>query len=359
MPIKIIPAILVLAACASGPGAPRWLSDPASHPDFPTTRYVTAAGSSATGTADAASAARAGVVRQIQSTITSAVRREVEVARRGEEMASERHFWQQVEERSAFEHGELVRLATASSGVWNDRHWAFAFVARSEADGVLAMDQAQVEQTLREAHRRGAAAAKKGDAGGLAQAWHEFKAQRPSWQALALQRRAVRGSPAPTEGVVARWQAELTEAAGRLRGRSEWRFVVEASDSVPDEARTAVADTLGAAWAKLGLRGGLSGSAEPCAGSWPDGVVGHELRVRPELELRRVSLGWRAELRLPAAGRACGGGGSFQSDLAGGRVFGIHPSDQRRALRVALRNLTPASVAQRLGPKVGELTPLP
>ena len=87
--------------------------------------------------------------------------------------------------------------------------------------------------------------------------------------------------------------------------------------------------------------------------------MGYGLEVGVGYELRRVSLGWRAEIRLPAAGRACNGGASFQADLSGGEVFGIHPSDEQRALRAALRNLTAERIAARLRDKVGELTPLP
>ena len=342
------------------------MRDPSAHPDFPPSGYITAAGTSRASAAEAASAARAGVVRQVRSTISAAVRREVDVERQGDDVSVRRRLLDQVEERSAFAHGELVRMDTAAAVQVAGVHYAFAFLSRQEADSVLAMDQAQAAERLREAHGRGGAAAAASDPGGVARAWRDFRTAEPAWMAVELQRRALTGRPAPDTGQVAAWSADFLAWAGALRDRSEWVVGLALGPGVPAEAATAAGRAIGGALTSLGLRAKMlpPEAGDPCTGGGHGpGPAGNALRyaltVAVEVGAATSALGPRREVSLRSDGRSCAGGGSFALDLSGGDTFGIHPSDPARALAAALRRLTPAAVAERLRGPLGELCPLP
>jgi hypothetical protein len=350
-----VPALAALCGCG---GVPAHLANPTQHPSYPPAMYITGVGTSADGRATAEASARAAVSRQIRSTISSAVRREVDVQSRNGQVESKRRFWQQVEERSAFAHGELIRIDGTSTLHVGAVHYAFAFLSRSEADARLTMDHVKAEAILREAHARGVAAAERGDIGAFAKARSEFQRAEPGWKALAVQRQALRSGTSADVGKVRRWSEDLLRLGGQLRGRTLWRVQLSPRGEVGPEIVTAVARGVGGALTEMGLNVAMDETGQGCNSTADAGQLIYVMDVGIEAEHRRVSLGQRTDIRLPTEARACAGEGSFRMDIAGERAFGMHPSEQRWAVSHALDAVKPKPMADRLRGPVGELCPL-
>ena len=109
------------------------------HPDCPPGANVVAAGSSDEKAAEAANAARAGVVKQIRSTIQVEVKRVMEVVSDGSDASVSRSLSQATREEATFDHGELVRLVEGPT-LHQGSYYALACLNRAEAHQAILGD---------------------------------------------------------------------------------------------------------------------------------------------------------------------------------------------------------------------------
>lgn len=109
-----LPAMIaLLSACASTPAIPDHLLNPAAHPKFPPSAYITSVGMSERGPREAELDARARVAEQVRSEIESVTLSEIEEVTKGGSTESFQRLYSEVKSRTGFSHAEMIRVESA------------------------------------------------------------------------------------------------------------------------------------------------------------------------------------------------------------------------------------------------------
>ncbi len=330
---------LALAAAAAGCAVaplPGYLLDPEGSPPpaCPPDRFVAAVGSSTAGRAEAEQRARAAVVKKLGSSIAVETKRVVEVSRKSGIFTSDRSLTERIEERAEFRRGDLVRTVGAPVERRGETY-ALACLDRAAAAAALERDLAPALSRYRAASRRAREALRAEDSAGFAAAYRE--ASRGALEALAglAQLRAVSGA-GPEPDLERDWGALLDAAARRRESAS---FRIEVTGAVPEDVRSAIASAFRASVAGWGT-GPVAASG--CAGA---GRTAYLVRVHAEPGCAWGSLGYACRPRLALRAERCGTGRVvLEASLHEPQLSGIDPDRPERALRKAVRGLTPAAL---------------
>ena len=328
--MRLLPSLLVVAACASGPAPlPAYYRDPVRSPapECPPSRFLVEAASSPDGRADAEARARAAVVRRISSAIEVETERVAEIARVDDRDVAARSLKQVIRERADFRHAELIQAAGAPEerdGVT----WALACLDRERALDTLRREMETPLARFESAAVRAREALARKDGPGFTQAFHESVALEPELLPRFAGLRAIAAAPPEEERAFAASIRELHQAAGRRRAEAQIHLQVRA-DGLPPDLRDAVTEAFRAAIAGLGLRTVVARD-----GACPDGV--HRVQVEVTPACRWGSLGHWCRPRFTLSGEACDTHRVVFEAGLDDLAQGVDPREVERALRKAL-----------------------
>jgi hypothetical protein len=362
-----------IAACAP---LPPHLIDPQVHPRFRPAGYITAVGQGP-GRIVAEQRARDGVARQVQSTIRSELRVLEQEHQTDGGSYAESHVWQEISERSRFDHARLIRLDAGGAVEKGGIHYAFAYMDRAKAAQELAETQRALTPQLSASYCRAISAAgdlrpsgvslppdcpvsasTDPDPAQAALALTEFRSKYGQWLAIEAQRRAIRGGAGPVAGPRS-WATTLANVTSAIRERVTWTISV-ASVKADDPLAVTVATQVRDAVAQMGLRALVSPGQGACPpDSGPSTELHYGIEVQAHDEVVWSSLGWKAILKLPSVGVRCATGQTlFRLDLAGKGITAINPSHQDKARQAVIAKIDPAKVAAALRASVASVIPL-
>jgi len=350
---------LSVTGCPRKNPAPSWLSG--THQGYPRTHYLVGSGHSADGYAEAEAAARAEVARQIASEIEVLVNREAEVVTEGDRVRAHSSVEQVISERSTFDHAELMQIPHDGRFADRDGFWAFACLTRSDADGVLAIEQQALEAELADLRGRIVGAVADGDPPRLARAIGPFREAHAAWSALRFQRRAIAGGSGGDADAVRAMASEVAAAHKDLMDRIVWLVRVEgASADVPAEAVAAAEHVLVEALSAMELTVQLT-DRSPCSARPADRDLVYGLTARLDARQSLGQIGPQATIDLAVEAVVCQGDANalFTRSLPG--VVGVHATRSDRALEIAVDKLLAAEDGIRtdLAGPIGTAVPLP
>ena len=331
-----------------------------SHDAYPRAKFIVGTGRSADGYSEAEAAARAQVTRQIASEIEVLVHREAEVIQDGGRIRARSFVEQAIRERSSFEHAELIHIPPDGRWADKDYYWAFAILARRQADSALVVEQNEVEGRLVSLRDRAVAAGKSGDPGRFGQSSGPFFEVYDEWDVLRFQRRAIGGGEGGDTAAVDAMASDVAESQGALLDRIVWIVQVQAGDDVPGDAVDGVEQVLVKAISGLGVKTMLS-QRDPCSESTGGRDLACGLVADVDVEQKLGQIGPKATIDVTLQGEACfgAGGALFTQSLPGN--IGVHTSRKERALEIAVGKILGAEeaiVSELIGPISNEC-PLP
>ena len=124
--------LFLLLACASTPKMPDYLRNPAAHPKFPRTHYMTAIGTSTESQNQAEIVAKGMVSEQIRSDILAVTESEMEEINRNGKIEGTQRLKSIIKTKSYFAHAQLIRSDPASFQKLDGQYHAFAYLSRAE-----------------------------------------------------------------------------------------------------------------------------------------------------------------------------------------------------------------------------------
>ncbi len=325
--------LVVCALAGCGGEAPRPEPWKARHP---ASRFITADGFSDEGPDAAEAEARAGVARQIDSSIEATL-----TVRTGETDGRPSHDIESVtREKARFDRGELIKVVREATHCEGRRCQAFAALDRDEVEDLLGR-----EYVAGHAAFTTAAGAAEG-AAGLADFTVRFRQAETAFDALEPRGRQIEGVTGRAYGPYAT-DRERRDAlrARRARMLADLRVTLRL-DAAADEAwREPLAGALVGAFRDAGL---LAAPGDTCA-------AGVEFRPAAKVACGLGPLGPSCELQIDGELRDCAAHAGLGTLRA--RVVGAHPRSEDDARRQLLDRLAGGALAAALRQQIGDVLP--
>jgi hypothetical protein len=324
-----------LTACAAT--MPSHIADPASHPTYATSKYITAVGMSDRSFDDAEKLAQAKVSEQVRSQIE--YQYEMAMSNQGIDHKG------LVKKQTSFSHAEMIRVDTSSQAKVGKAYYAFAYLSRHDVFKVLESEYESEATRFRRS------------AQSLPQLHHDLPAytaglRQAQSSFAALSGKAFEIRAVTMKDVPAHRQDEATFLAmerDRVTLLRDLKITVRIENGSIGEAREVILMALTGALTRLGLE------ATPGA----CGPQKHELRVKAEVNCRRGSFGPQCSLDMAGVLVHCASGAVLaEADLNDSSFKGIHTKDRSRALTQLYSSITPDALVPQLQKSLSGVLPI-
>ncbi|MDP8222381.1 MAG: hypothetical protein P9L99_03405 [Candidatus Lernaella stagnicola] len=316
---------------------PPHLSNPAAHPKFPVSEYITGVGMSDTGFSDAENLAKLKVSEQVRSYIESSF--EQHMTEKFNKIS-----WQ-IKKHTKFTHAEMIRIDTTSGAKVGQLYYAFAYLPRKDVFRVLSGEyEAEATKFRRSAQSLPTLHADlPAYTAGLRQSQKSFAAL----AAKAFEIRAVTlKEPTAFQADDAVFLAMERDRVALLRGL---KITVRIENGNVGDAREVILMAVTGALTRLGLEA-TPGVCDPQK---------HELLVKAEVKCKRGSFGPQCKLDIAGALVHCSSGAVLaEADLNDPSFKGLHTKDQSRALTQLYNTITAEALTPLLQKALAGVLPI-
>lgn len=287
---------------------------------YPSSIYILGIGESGEGALAAEYAARAQIVRQIQSELVTTIQIETS----GTLANPETTVQEAVSETSRFDRGELITLDRDASSCAQNRCVAIAYIDRQSAAQILLDELAPL---LEEYQRTVDRALATSDPWSFTPLWRAIYSQSDRLHARLQLIQSVAGQR--PEALVTLRQQERTLADKRSILMGRYTLALGELDIADAPVRSRLDETLRRT---LGEAGAAMGSAGMCA-------EGARVDVSAEVQCQRAFMGIRCSLEGDISSHECTSGRELGRARLSGCAQGAHPSDESRAREALTRSL--------------------